>query len=73
MIKYYLFVVFAILFGLPWCSESFEENKKFCIRTEPILLSDIEKRLKTSDDKTNCDIVATTLTVNEKVYLSYFL
>ncbi|KAM7343082.1 uncharacterized protein ACRADG_010229 [Cochliomyia hominivorax] len=66
MIKYNLVVVFVLLCCLLWGVESFEENTKFCIRTEPILLSELEKRIKSIDDNANCDIVATTLTVNEK-------
>ncbi|XP_065367701.1 uncharacterized protein LOC135960358 [Calliphora vicina] len=66
MLKYSLVVAFVILCCLSWRVQTFEENTKFCIRTEPMLLSDIEKRIKPIDDNTNCEILATTLTVNEK-------
>lgn len=66
MFKYSIVVVFAILCCLSWRVQTFAENKHFCIRTEPMLLSDIEK-LKPIDDNMNCKVVATTLTVNEKV------
>ncbi|KNC21107.1 hypothetical protein FF38_04335 [Lucilia cuprina] len=67
MLKYSLFTISIILCcSISWCVQTFEENTKFCIRTEPMLLSEIEKRIKPIDDNINCDIVATTLTVNEK-------
>ncbi|XP_013113843.2 uncharacterized protein LOC106091749 isoform X1 [Stomoxys calcitrans] len=46
--------------------EIFEENIKFCLRTEPRLLSDIEKHKNPLDDNAPCEIIATTLTSLEK-------
>lgn len=65
MLSYAIFV--AILYSLTWGVQTFEENTKFCIRTEPLLLSDIEKHVNPIEDNKNCEILATTLTVNEKV------
>lgn len=67
MLKYSLVVLSIILYRLSGRVYTFEENTKFCIRTEPMLLADIEKPIKPIGDNANCEILATTLTVNEKV------
>lgn len=46
---------------------TYEENDKFCIRTQPMLLADIEKHVNPIDDDPNCKVLATTLTTKEKV------
>lgn len=45
---------------------AYEENDKFCIRTQPMLLADIEKHVNPIDDDPNCKVLATTLTTKEK-------
>ena len=72
MLKNIIVVVFVNLICLSWSVHSYDENTKFCIRTEPMLLSDLENHIKTSEDNDNCEIIATTLTVNEKVVKKYF-
>ncbi|XP_075168902.1 uncharacterized protein LOC142241040 [Haematobia irritans] len=47
-------------------AEIFEENIKFCLRTEPRLLADIEKHKNPLDDNAPCEVIATTLTSLEK-------
>ncbi|XP_054739452.1 uncharacterized protein LOC129245365 [Anastrepha obliqua] len=61
-------ILFLLL--VQWCcvavTTAYEENDKFCIRTQPMLLADIEKHVNPLDGDPNCKVLATTLTVKEK-------
>lgn len=65
-----------LLMVLQWCYtavNAFEENDKFCIRTQPMLLADIEKHVNPIDDDPNCKVLATTLTSKEMVRANIYL
>ncbi|XP_004520272.1 uncharacterized protein LOC101456989 [Ceratitis capitata] len=57
-----------LLYALLLCIAvtAYEENDKFCIRTQPMLLADIEKHINPLEGDPNCRVLATTLTVKEK-------
>jgi len=49
-------------------ASAFEEHPHFCIETEPLLLSEIDRRIVMPSEKDQqCHIKATTLTLKEKV------
>lgn len=62
------FALSAIVFGKVAEAKLFEENTKFCLRTEPMLLADIEKHKSPQGHNKSCEIVATLLTSLEKVF-----
>ncbi|XP_017470924.1 PREDICTED: uncharacterized protein LOC108362455 [Rhagoletis zephyria] len=64
-----IFVFTLLLIWLQWrciTVNAFEENDAFCIRTQPMLLADIEKHVNPLEGDPNCKVLATTLTVKEK-------
>ncbi|XP_005185348.2 uncharacterized protein LOC101898722 [Musca domestica] len=61
-----LFTLSVIVFGKVAEAKLFEENTKFCLRTEPMLLADIEKHKSPQGHNKSCEIVATLLTSLEK-------
>lgn len=76
MLRYYSLVVVVLMIyfiigsvGNNGQAEAkiFEENTKFCLRTEPMLLADIEKHKNPLDNNAPCEIIAIVLTSLEKV------
>ncbi|XP_037928522.1 uncharacterized protein LOC119679022 [Teleopsis dalmanni] len=63
--KFLIAFLFVATFNLNF-SHGYEENNRFCIHTEPMLLADIEKHVNPIEGDPHCEILATTMTAKEK-------